>query len=122
MLGYGPELSGQPLTPDQWLAATADHAFPDAPVRLWDAFHGRTQQTPQVMVSVKDGFCAGIEWFQWFVNMHSSHGGINQINSAAFVTTMRPSAAPPAVLRSRNVMDYIQPGFRPPVVAPVGTK
>lgn len=116
VLGYGEAFSGKPLTAEAWFEQTADHGYPDGPTRLWEAFHGRTQQTPQVMVTVKDGYCAGIEWFQWFVKMRSSHGGLNQVNSAAFLLTM--TGPTPAAMRSGDVMDAIQPGFVPAVVSP----
>ncbi|MEM7626673.1 MAG: hypothetical protein AAF333_13850 [Planctomycetota bacterium] len=116
VLGYGEGLSGKPLDADGWFAQTVDHEFPDGPTRLWEAFHGRTQQTPQVMVTVKDGYCAGIEWFQWFVKMRSSHGGLNQVNSAAVLLTMR-GPTPPA-MRSGGVMQAIQPGYVPRIVSP----
>ncbi|MEL7088141.1 MAG: hypothetical protein AAGL98_06810, partial [Planctomycetota bacterium] len=116
VLGYGESLSGVPRGADEWFAQTFDHEFPDGPTRLWEAFHGRTQQTPQVMVTVKDGYCAGIEWFQWFVNMRSSHGGLNQINSAAVLLTM--TGPTPATMRSGDVMGAIRPGYVPAIVSP----
>ncbi|MEO1237413.1 MAG: hypothetical protein AAFX76_11555, partial [Planctomycetota bacterium] len=115
VLGYGDELSNQPMSRDEWFARTADHEFPDAPARLWDGFRRGTLNVPQVMVSVRDGYCAGIEWFQWFVTPRSTHGGLNQVNSAAFVMSMRGPIDGP--LRSAEVMNAIQPGFIPPIVS-----
>ena len=116
VLGYGDALSGQAMTPQAWFDATVDHEYPDGPTRLWEAFHGRTQQTPQVMVTIQDGYCAGIEWFQWFVKMRSSHGGLNQISSAAVLMTTTGPTGP--ALRSGDVMDAIQPGYVPRIVSP----
>ena len=113
VLGYG-DLADQALTREQWLARTADHTFPDAPPRIWDAFHGIAVSTPQVMVTVRDGYHSGITWFELFIDMKSTHGGINQGNSAAFLMTMtRPVEGP---LRSAEVLDAIEPGFTPQVL------
>ncbi|MEM9882062.1 MAG: hypothetical protein AAF800_03985 [Planctomycetota bacterium] len=118
VLDYGDRLSDVAMSRDEWFDATADHTFPDAPARLWDAFHLGTVNVPQVMVTVKDGYCAGIGWFRWFVDPRSTHGGLNQVNSAAFVmTTGRPIDGP---LRSAEVFDAIQPGYVPPVVRGAG--
>ncbi len=115
VLDYGDDLSGVALTRDEWFAETAEHTFPDAPSRLWDAFHGQTRNNPQVMVTLRDGACAGIEWFRWFITPRSTHGGLNQVNSAAFVMTMNGPIDGP--LRSAEVMDAIQPGWVPPIVS-----
>lgn len=116
VLGYGEELSGVALGGDAWFERTADHRFPDGPTRLWEAFHGRTVHAPQVMATLKDGYCAGIGWFTWFIKMRSTHGGLNQVNSAAMVMTMtRPIDGP---LRSGEVVEAIEPGFVPRIVSP----
>ncbi|MEM9419534.1 MAG: hypothetical protein AAGA25_10865 [Planctomycetota bacterium] len=115
-LDYGDELSNVSLSRDEWFERTADHLFPDAPARLWDAFHGQTRNSPQVMVTLRDGYCAGIEWFTWVIDPLSTHGGLNQVNSAAFLmTTKRPLEGP---LRAAETMDAIQPGWVPPIVSP----
>jgi len=115
VLDYGDAMTGMALTRDEWFTQTADHFFPDAPPRLWDAFHGQTRNTPQVMVTLRDGSCAGIEWFNWFITPRSTHGGLNQINSAAFVmTTNGPIAGP---LRTGEVAEAIQPGWTPRIVS-----
>ena len=58
--------------------------FPDGPRRLWDAFHGQCVSPPDVMLTLRDGFCSGHTTFQKFITMASTHGGLNQINSATF--------------------------------------
>ena len=115
-LDYGEALAGVALTPDEWFDRTAAHVFPAAPPRLWAAFHGQTRNNPQVMVTLRDGTCAGIEWFQWFITPRSTHGGLNQVNSAAvLMTTTRPIEGP---LRTGEVMNAIEPGWMPPIVSP----
>lgn len=116
VLGYGDELSGVGLTRRQWFERTADQRFPDGPTRLWDAFHGGTVNAPQVMATLRDGSCGGIGWFEWFIKIRSTHGGLNQVNSAAFVMTMRGEINGP--LRSGEVLEAIEPGFVPRLVSP----
>jgi hypothetical protein len=98
---------------EDWLAATVDHPFPDAPRRVWDAFHGQTINPPDVMLTIRDGFCCGHASLQTFIKMASTHGGLNQGNSATFLMTMTGRAAKP--LRSRDVMATIEPGYLLPV-------
>lgn len=95
-----------------WLLATADHEWPDAPRRLWDGFHGLVTSTPDVMFTLHDGYCAGAPSMERWIDMQSTHGGLNQINSDAVLLTMiRPIEEP---LRSREVMAAIEPSYRGP--------
>jgi hypothetical protein len=110
------ELESRSLTREQWLSETADAAFPAAPPRLWDAFHGIAVSTPQVMATLEPGYCCGIGWFSWFVNLESTHGGLDQVSSAAVVLTTRPIEAGP--IYSRDVLPAIAPSFDPPIVRP----
>jgi hypothetical protein len=100
------------VSDEDWLAATADHQWPDAPRRIWDAFHRMAASTPAVMFTLNDGYCAGLSSFERYIDMASTHGGLNQINSATFVMTMT-NAKPTAILRSRDVLNWIEPGFDP---------
>jgi hypothetical protein len=93
---------------DDWFAATVDHYWPDAPRRIWDAFHARAVSHPAVMVSMRDGWCAGLASFEKLIKMASTHGGLNQINSATFVMTMTGRATRP--LRTREVLGVLEPG------------
>jgi hypothetical protein len=93
---------------DDWFAATVDHYWPDAPRRIWDAFHGRAASHPAVMVSMRDGWCAGLESFEKLIKMESTHGGLNQLNSATFVMTMTGRLGGP--LRTREVLGVLEPG------------
>jgi len=116
-LEFPPDLCDVPLSADEWIARTADLPFPDGAVRLWDAFHGATRQTPQVMATLQDGTCAGIGWFLWFVDPHSTHGGLNQVNSATCVMTMTGRLDGVGPLRSREVMGHLLPGGPPRIVS-----
>jgi hypothetical protein len=97
-----------------WFDATLDHEYPDAPRRIWDAFHGGAVNVPDVMFTVRDGFCAGLPQFEKYITMASTHGGLNQANSATFVMTMmRNRVVRP--MRAGEVLDALEPGYDPPI-------
>jgi hypothetical protein len=93
---------------DDLFAATVDHYWPDAPRRIWNAFHGMTATHPTVMVSMRDGWCAGLASFEKMIKMASTHGGLNQVNSATFVMTMTGRTTAP--IWTRDVLDVLEPG------------
>jgi hypothetical protein len=95
------------ITDADWFAATVDAPFPDAPWRLWQAFHGMSISPPTVMITLHDGYCSGYVMFSKIVDMRSTHGGLNQVNSAAFVLSMTGRATRP--LRSRELIPTIEP-------------
>ncbi|HET6247440.1 MAG TPA: hypothetical protein VFE47_07085 [Tepidisphaeraceae bacterium] len=97
----------------EWFSATLDHEYPDAPRRVWDAFHGTVTHPPEVMLVIRDGYCAGNPAFEKYVHMASTHGGLNQINSATFLMSMTGRAKKP--LKSAEVLPTIEPGFWPSV-------
>jgi hypothetical protein len=102
-------------TPDDWFAATADHLYPDAPSRLWDAFHRLIADPPELIFTTRDGYCAGLPSFQKYITMKSTHGSLNQVNSATFLLTMtRPATQS---LRSRDILPQIAPTYIPAVRA-----
>jgi hypothetical protein len=97
-----------------WLSATIDGPWPDAPRRIWDAFHREALFPPRVMFTLDDGYCAGLAAYEKYIDMASTHGGLNQINSATFVMTMN-ATAPAKPMRSRDVLRWLEPGFEPRV-------
>ena len=99
-----------------WLQATSDHPWPNAPPRLWAAFHRQTVLPPSVMLSFKDGYYCGKPEYERFITMKSTHGGLNQINSATFVMTMPPYE--PGVIAERQVIEWLQPNVPAPVPPP----
>jgi hypothetical protein len=96
-----------------WFSATVDSQYPDAPARIWDAFHARVMDPPEVMFTTFDGYCAGLSTFARFITMKSTHGSLNQANSATFL--MSTSNAVKQPLRTRDVMSRIEPDWRPGV-------
>ena len=78
-----------------WFAATADHVYPDPMYRLHRAFDGLMVHTPDVMVSLKDGYCYGTSMFNWFVKVNSAHGSLLRSSTHGFVmSTAGPLADP----------------------------
>ena len=101
-------------TPEAWFAATVDHEWPNAPPRIWDAFHGIVVCPSDLMITLKDGYMSGYPLFRAFIDMASSHGGLNQANSATFLLSMTGRAIRP--LRSSEVMQTIEPGYAPAIL------
>lgn len=82
-------------------AATATHVFPDPLHRLWHGFHGLIIHTPDVMVSVSDGYYCGLLEFAVAVGESSSHGSLTRRSSTGFAMS---SAGPlPGALRIENL-------------------
>lgn len=94
-----------------WFEATVDHHWPDAPRRLWDAFHGTAVNTPELMLTFRDGYCTGLGSLAMFVTMRSTHGGLHQADSAAFVMSMTDRLGGP--MRTRDVMAVLEPAYDP---------
>ncbi len=67
--------------------ATISHVYPDVVYRLWRAFHGLIQHTPDVLVSVRDGWHCGSPAMSRLVHMTAAHGNLKLISSSAFVMT-----------------------------------
>lgn len=93
------------------LLASADHAYPDAPRRLIDAFSTQVRYPCRVMCTLHDGHHAGIETFERLVTMASTHGGLSQVHSDAVLLTMTPGVSGP--LRSREVLAAVEPRYDP---------
>lgn len=102
------------VSDDDWFRATLDHEYPDAPRRIWDAFHGTCVNPPTIILTLKDGYCAGDPSFEKFITMKSTHGGLNQANSATFIMSMTGRIDSP--MRMKDVLQKLEPGFRPRVM------
>jgi hypothetical protein len=80
---------------------------------LWDAFHGNCVNTPDVMLTFHDGYCCGAGWMHAFIHMASTHGGLNQLDTATFVMTMTGRIREP--MRSGDVMEALEPDYVLPI-------
>jgi hypothetical protein len=94
-----------------WFERTLDHEWPNAPRRVWDALHRQVVNPPSVLISVRDGFCIGLPEYEKYIKMQSTHGGLNQKNSATFVMTMTGRVSRP--LRHQDVLQTLEPNFEP---------
>jgi hypothetical protein len=99
-----------------WFKASVDHEYPDAPRRIWDAFHANAISPPEVMMTFVDGWCAGVPSYEKYITMKSTHGGLNQVNSATFVMTMTGRIHGP--LRTGDVIEALEPGYIPREIRP----
>ncbi len=78
-----------------WFAATADHVYPDPLYRLSRAFDGLLVNTPDVMVSLDDGYCYGTSLFNFFVRLRSAHGSLLRSSTHGFVMSTAGRVADP---------------------------
>lgn len=92
-----------------WFDATQNHEWPDAPRRIWNAFHGQVVHAPQLLFTLRDGYCMGSPAMEKFIKMASTHGSLNQANSATFVMSMTGRINQP--LRTRDVLQRLEPGW-----------
>ena len=65
------------------------------------------------MITINDGYMSGYPLFRAFIDMASSHGGLNQASSATFLLSMTGRATRP--LRSSEVLQTIEPGYMPAI-------
>jgi hypothetical protein len=98
---------------EDWFAATVDHEWPNAPPRIWDAFHGIVVCPSDLMMTINDGYMSGYPLFRAFIDMASSHGGLNQASSATFLLSMTGRANRP--LRSSEILQTLEPGYMPAI-------
>ena len=61
------------------------------------------------MLSLRDGYCAGDPSYTRFITMASTHGGLNQVNSATFAMTMTGRLHAP--VQHQDVIGVVEPGF-----------
>lgn len=98
-----------------WFDQTLNLPWPNAPRRIWDALHRQVINPPTVLLSIKDGYYAGLPEYEKFIKMASTHGGLNQANSATFLMTMTGRLT--HSIRHQDVLPTIAPGFQPRVRA-----
>lgn len=82
-----PDGRGGSASDQDWLAATLDARYPDAPHRLWRAFHGLIKNTPDVLVALQDGYHAGSESMKRRLEMAATHGNLRGPSTFGFVMT-----------------------------------
>ena len=73
--------------------ATARAAFPDAVYRLWRAFHGLVEHTPDVLLSLADGYHAGSGLQDKMIDLIGVHGSLRPDSTYGFM--MSTTELPP---------------------------
>jgi len=94
----------------EWLRFTVAHRYPDALDRLWRVFHGQTEHVPDVIASLKEGYCAGsASRAFWLPYIASTHGDLERKSSTAFiVSTAGPIATRWPLLRHRDAPQVLR--------------
>jgi len=80
------EIDGDGFVDDGALfEATTEHEYPDVVHRLWRAFHGLIQHTPDVLLSIEDGYHCGSKFMTELISLRAAHGNLNTLGSSGFV-------------------------------------
>jgi len=91
---------------DKLLAATVGCEYPAPLQRIWRAHFALVEDPADVIVSLTDEYCSGSKGFGGFVDVASTHGGLNAANSTTFI--MSTIGALPPVMRSADVPRHMK--------------
>jgi hypothetical protein len=86
--------------------ATVTHYYPDALQRLWRAHFDMVENPANVLVSLEDSYYSGSRGFDKFVDIASTHGGLNARNSTAFI--MSTIAPLPPAMQSKEIPQQLK--------------
>lgn len=89
--------------------------YPDAVGRLWRAFDGLFVHTPDVYLSLDDGWFVGSETVDKWIDMAAVHGGLSRDSSTGFL--MSTAGAVPAAQRMSEAASSLR-AIGVPVEAP----
>jgi len=67
--------------------ATVDFEYPDALARIWRGFNGLVKYPADLVVTIRDGWYCGKPGFAKTINVASTHGSLNRMNTETFVMT-----------------------------------
>lgn len=85
--------------------ATKDHIYPDAIARLWRGFNGLFVHTPDVLVSIADGYHVGDKTLSEILDAESAHGSLRSSGSVGFV--MSTVAGVGDTIRMQDLRDHL---------------
>jgi hypothetical protein len=112
------------LSPDgfvddsQLISEMVSCTYPDVLHRLWRAFHGLVQHTPDVLVSTDDGYHCGSAFMSTVAHLTAAHGNLRRWSSTGFSMTMAGNL--PKAVRMENLRQaLIQDGVRLEGLRPV---
>lgn len=88
---------------DDWFAASHAHFYPDAPYRIWDAFHGLVLNPASLLLSTLESWEFGGKVTRAGAALRGgligTHGALARDSSSAFVMTTDSSVILPEVAR-----------------------
>ena len=61
---------------------------------MWRAFHGLVEHTPEVLVSVEDGWHCGSAFMTDVLDLAAAHGNLGPLSSMGFVMSTAGSLPP----------------------------
>jgi hypothetical protein len=76
------------------LATTQDHVYPDVVRRLWRAFDGLVAHTPDVLVSLEDGYYCGSSSMSDWLDLQAAHGNLLMLSSSGYVMSTAGQLGP----------------------------
>lgn len=90
-----------------WFAVTADHVYPDPLRRIWNAFNGLFEHSPDVLLSLEDGYHYGSPFMTKYLDgLSAAHGSLRRSCSYGFV--MSTVGGLPPVLRMGELRDALR--------------
>lgn len=92
-------------TPDAWLEATWNHAYPDPVTRLAEAFDGMAHP-PTVLLSLAPEYYFGAGGFEGFASLQGTHGSLH--TSATVSYAMSNFFVPPRYSRTKAFRDELK--------------
>jgi len=96
------EIDGDGFVEDRVLfEATTQHIYPDPVYRVWRAFHGLFEHTPDVFVSILDGWMVGSATMSRMCALQAAHGNLRELGSCGFAMTMAGELPP--IVRMANL-------------------
>lgn len=91
---------------DACFLETLEHEYPDAPWRIWTAFHYLVSHPANVIASLKDPWFNGSAFFNFMVTVSSTHGSLNRGNSVNFVLSNRKKL--PAAIQQTEILGALE--------------
>jgi hypothetical protein len=87
-------------------AATVETAYPDAVYRIWRAFDGLVENTPDVLLSIQEGYHAGSALMTTLIGLIGVHGNLRPGSTDGFVMTS--AGRLPASVRMEDVRSELR--------------
>ncbi|MCX6356371.1 MAG: hypothetical protein NT045_00570 [Candidatus Aureabacteria bacterium] len=85
-----------------WFAATKGHRYPDILRRLVSAMENHVVNTPDVILSIEDGYCYGSPSFVRMIKLLGTHGSAR--DTQTFGMAMTTGGSLPAYIRAGDLM------------------